>query len=70
MLRVSPSKANVFPIWRDAGGALVWLLLVALSEKKIFYFHLTPFSNRKAKLKPARSVKEICTVSNVRDHLL
>ena len=33
MLTVS-RQAKVFPIWRDAGGAIVWLLLVALSEKK------------------------------------
>lgn len=43
MLRVSPGKANVFPIWRDAGGALVWLLLVALSEKKNILFPFDAF---------------------------
>ena len=55
---------------RDAGGAIVWLLLVALSEKKIFCLYLTPFSYRNAKLKLERSVKEICSVSNLRDHFL
>ena len=48
----------------------MWLLLVALSEKKIFCLHLTPFSYRNAKLKLVRSVKEIGSVSNLRDHFL